>query len=280
MKPLLQVLIVVSVYTININFGYGQRVYANAQQNNATFLLGSVANETNPIDINYTNYSTLNVLLGALGAVGNATQNLQFTGTIKPAPTAPLMIRFGSGGSILGLFDGIQIQRTNGDISNTVGANYTSDGILDLLMLNADPDANEVTVPVPGIPSESDGLRFRISSVLALGFSANLYYAFFITPPTVDDPVSVCEGESALISISNFQPGYTYRLYDALTGGNLLATGDLDVLTVDVIDLISGTYYLEAVEGDTEFASSRTALEIQVYPRPGNPDINLNVNQN
>src|SRR5690606_16562583 len=206
MKLLFQVLTLVSVYAINIHIGYGQRVYADFEEILVTPLLGSVANEGNPTDIDYTNYSTLNVLLGILGAVGDATQNLQFTGTLKPAPTAPLMIRFGSGGSILGLFDGIQIQRTNGGISNTVGTNYTSDAILDLLAINSDPEADEVIVPVPGILNDSDGLRLRIRSVLTLGFSVNLYYAFFITPPTVESPVSVCQGENALIRLSNFQP--------------------------------------------------------------------------
>lgn len=273
MKSLLHVLIVVSIYALNSHFGYGQRVYADAQSSQSS-LLSSVSDQGYAIDSDNTNYSTLNSVLGLLG-IGYAMQNLEFTGTLKPAPTAPLMIRFGSGGSILGLFDGIQIQRTNGGISNTVGANYSSDDILGLLTLNADPNPKEVTVPVPGIRSDSDGLRLRISSVLGLGFSTNLYYAFFITPPTVESPVYVCEAENALISISNYQPGYTYSVYDALTGGNLLATGDLDVLTLSTVGLTSGEYYIEAIEGDTEFTSSRTPFNIVIYPKPGNPEIDL-----
>jgi len=83
-----------------------------------------------------------------------------------------------------------------------------------------------------------------------------------------------------LISISNYQSGYTYKVYDALTEGNLLYSDTQDVLSLPAENLTSGTYYLEAVEGGTEFTSSRTPFDIVIYPKPGYPDINLNVNLN
>src|SRR5690606_13449478 len=231
MKSVFLVLTIVGIYTISTQAVYGQRVYADAQQTNTTPLVGSVSNPTRSVDSDYTNYSTLNVILGVLGT-GFSSQNLQFTGTLKPKPTSPLMIRFGSGGSILGLLDGIQVQRTNGGVSGTIGDPYSSDTLLDLLGLIGGEEPSEVTVPIPGEDEPSDGVRLRISNaLLGLAFSADLYYAFFITPPNIESStVSVCQGESALVSISNFQSGYTYRIYDALTEGNLLYSGTEDVL--------------------------------------------------
>ncbi|WP_417359000.1 immunoglobulin domain-containing protein [Galbibacter sp.] len=280
MKSVYCILILLGVYAISTQRAYGQRVYADKQESLATPLLASVTNENNAVDVDTTNYSTLNVSI-SLVSIGTATQNLQFAGTIKPQPTAPLMIRFASDGSLLGLLDGIEVQRTNNGINNPVGDSYSSNNLLDLLGLLGTEQASDVTVPVPGTNEPADGVRLRISSgLLGLGFSTDLYYAFFITPPTVESPVSVCEGESALISISNFQPGYTYTIYDALTGGNLLLSGTSDVLSFSMEGRTTGTYYIEAVEGETEFASSRTAFTITIYPKPGNPDIDLNVNQN
>lgn len=260
---------------------YGQRVYAGTQQN-ADNGLASVTNPNYAIDSNTTNYTTLNVLLGALGLTGVASQNLQFTGALKPAPTAPLMIRFATGGSLVGLFDGIEVQRTSGGINNTVGTPYSSGNLLDLLGLVGGEEPNDVIVPVPGGNESADGVQIRISSaLLGLGMTIRSFYAFFITPPSVDTAsIEVCEGEDALIGISNFQSGYTYRLFDSLTGGNQIASGNTNVLNVNANNLSSTTYYLEAVEGGTEFTSSRTPIDITIIPKPGHPDLDLNVNSN
>src|SRR5699024_10273240 len=111
---------------------YGQRVYADTQQNDVNGL-ASVTNPNYAIDPNTANYTILNVLLGALELTGTASQNLQFAGALTPAPTSPIMIRFATGGSLLGLFDGIEVQRTYGGINNTVGTPYSSGNLLDLL---------------------------------------------------------------------------------------------------------------------------------------------------
>lgn len=68
-------------------------MYADAEQNEVS-LLSSVNNEWYPVDIDYTNSSRLTLVIDLLG-LGYAMQNLQFIGTVKPASTAPLMIRFG-----------------------------------------------------------------------------------------------------------------------------------------------------------------------------------------
>lgn len=281
MKSVYLALIVVGIYTIGIQTGYGQRVYADTQQPDDTFLLSSVTNENFAVDSDLTNFSILQVNVGLLGSIGTATQNLQFTGAIKPEVTAPLMIRFKYSGAVLGLSNVFGVQRTNGGLNQTRGDNYAGSTLVGLLALDAEEDSGEVTVPVPATNEITDGIRLRLSSILGVGPSANLYYAFFITPPNMEsNVVSVCEDEPALLSISNFQSGYTYRIYDALTGGNLLYSGTENVLSLPASGLTAGTYYLEAVEGGTEFTSSRTPFDIVIYPKPRYPDIELNVNQN
>lgn len=281
MKSVYFILILIGVFTSSMKTAYAQRVYADQQQNDATLLLASVTDPAYSVDTDTTNHSILNVTLSLISA-GTATQNLQFTGAVKPQPTAPLMIRFASQGSVLGFFDGVTAQRTFGGINQTVGEPYASDNLLDLLGLVGTEEPSDATVPIPGTNAPSDGVQLTISSgLLGLGFTVDLYYAFFITPPSLmSTDVSVCEGEFALVAISNFQSGYTYTIYDALTGGNLLLSGTSDVLSLSMEGRTSGTYYIEAVEAGTEFASSRTAFTITIYPKPGYPDIHLNVNQN
>lgn len=270
MKSVCLALIIVSIFAVSIQTAYGQRVYADDEQN-STSGTASISDPGAAVDIDVTNYSVLSVNIGLLNLF-QATQNLQFTGELKPEPTSPLMIRFASGGALLGLLDGTTVQRTNN--GSGVGASHNRASLLDLLGLGSDPEPTDVTIPIPGGNQPSDGVRLRISSVLGLTLSANLYYAFFITPPLVEfSTVYVCQGESALISISNFQSGYTYRVYDALTEGALIYSGTTDVLSIPEEDLTTGTYYLEAVEGDTEFTSSRTAFSLEVIPKPGHPDI-------
>ncbi|QLE01023.1 hypothetical protein HX109_05375 [Galbibacter sp. BG1] len=251
-----------------------QRVYGNTQQTAATSL-GSVNNAGRVVDANYNNFSTLNVTLSLL-TTGIAQQNVRFTGALKPAPTSPLIIRFGSG-SLLGIGNNTTIQRTNGGINNTVGTAYTQQSLIDLINANSSSGATEVSIPIPGENIASDGLRLRISSALGVALSARFYYVFFIAPPILSTAsLSVCDGSDGTLQITNFQSGYTYRLYDSLTGGNLIASGNTSTLTFSVENLSSGTYYLEAVEGGTEFLSSRTAFNITVYPKPGNPEIEIN----
>src|SRR5690554_1334154 len=161
MKSVHLTLIIIVIYAVSMQSAYGQRVYADDQQSVPNGL-ASVSNPGNAVDQNLTNFSTLNVLLGALGLTGEATQNLQFTGVVKPAPTAPLMIRFGSGGSVLGLMDGIEVQRTNGGIGNPKGDPYSAGNLLDLLGLIGSEDPSDVTVPIPAANEPTDGVRIEI----------------------------------------------------------------------------------------------------------------------
>lgn len=281
MKSFYLSILLAFMYAISIANAYSQRVYANTQEDSHTPLIADVIDPTYAVDADISNFSRPQVNVGLLGSIGTATQNLQFTGVLKPASTAPLMIRFRYAGAVLGLSNAFRLQRTNGGSNQTVGQAYTGSTLLGLLGLDEAEDTGEFTVPVPATGTPSDGVEIRLSALLGVGPSAEVFYAFFITPPIIEFPtVAVCETQDALISISNFQPGYTYRVYDALTDGNLIQSGTTNVLSIPEEDLTPGTYYLEAVEGGTAFTSSRTAFDIVIYPKPGYPEIDLNVNEN
>lgn len=263
------------IYSSNV---YGQRVYATTQETDNS-LLASVNNPSRAVDANYTNYSTLNISVGLIGLLF-AQQNLQFTGALRPRPTAPIIIKFGSGNTLLGLVNQITIQRSNDGIDGTFGTAYTSTTLAALITTNGGANATEVSIPVPGSSEVSDGLRFRLSTTLGIAVSARLYYAFFIAPPIfVNTSIAICEGEIGFIEINNFQSNYTYRLYDSLTGGNLIASSTSQLISFNAANLTSGNYYVEAVETATNFSSSRTLIQITKYPKPGNPAIGININQ-
>ncbi len=247
-----------------------QRVYANAQQTGTGILGGTITNPGFAVDTNYSNFSTLNVGIGALGLM-YTMQNLQFTGTPAqiPTTTSPLIIRFGSTASLLGLVNGISVQRTNGGINTTVGTEYTANSLLSLLNGSTD---SMVIVPIPGIAGQaSDGVRLRIVTLLGLGLNAKYYYAFFIIPPTVaSNNIQVCTGSNVTINITNFNSGYTYKLYNAqIDGAQVGSATTTNVLTTNAITT-SGDYWLEARESDV-YPSARTKVTVTVNPLPTAP---------
>ncbi|WP_436831937.1 immunoglobulin domain-containing protein [Parapedobacter sp. DT-150] len=259
--------------------GYGQRVYANAQQTSVGSLGGSVQNPTFASDTNYTNYSTLRVGVGLLNLM-HAMQNLQFSGTPYPKPsnTSPIMIRFSSAASIANLVGGLSIIRTNNGINNLVGTEYTSTSLLTLLNGSVE---SEVIIPIPSSTATSDGLRLRIATLAGAALSANLYYAFYIKPPNLSQStVTVCPAEPAQLTISNLQNNYTYRLYSAQTGGSEITgvTRAGNALSIPSPPSPGTyTYWLEAREGDL-YPSARTAIQLTVVPKPPAPNVQLTPN--
>ncbi|WP_257658978.1 Ig-like domain-containing protein [Parapedobacter lycopersici] len=239
--------------------GYGQRVYADAHSEANGLLGGSVSDEGRAVDNDYNNFSTLNVGVGLLNLM-YTTQNLNFSGTTNPKPqnTSPIILKFSSTGSIANLIGGISIQRTNNGLTNTVGTEYTSSALLTLLNGSV---ASEVIIPIPGVSTSSDGVRLRISTVLGLGLQAHLYYAFYITPPQVPSSLTICANAPESVTITNFQTGYTYRLYNQQIGGaEVGVTTTSNILNIPG-SLAAGTYYLEAREGDL-YPSARTPITL------------------
>lgn len=250
-----------------------QRVYANAQTNDATILLASVTNPGNAIDTaNLTNYSQLNVLIGALGAIGTATQNLTFTGTHVPVSTSPVTVRFtvlqqGSL-SVLQLLGGVSLE-TN--LNNGAAlSSYSNTTLLTLLGGLFSPNAStEVTLPGPN--ATYNGIRFNLATVLGLGLTARYYYAFFIVAPSASVN-SICPNQSTTINITNYQNAparWKYRVYSVATGGTAIDSFTTSSWTTPSLATTTD-YYLEAVDS-AKYLSARTKVTVTVNPLPVAP---------
>ncbi|KAF2508771.1 hypothetical protein EYY60_16760, partial [Flavobacterium zhairuonense] len=100
----------------------------------------------------------------------------------------------------------------------------------------------------------------------------------FAVPITVNDPVvatltggsaSICQGQTATISVQSPVAGTTYNWYDAATAGNLVFTGT--TFTTPVL-ASSTNYYVESVIGSCT-SSTRTQASITVNPLPADPTV-------
>ncbi|WP_431245007.1 hypothetical protein ACQ9BO_12935 [Flavobacterium sp. P21] len=100
----------------------------------------------------------------------------------------------------------------------------------------------------------------------------------FAVPITVNDPVvatltggsaSICQGQTATISVQSPVAGTTYNWYDAATAGNLVYTGT--AFTTPALTS-STNYYVESVIGSCT-SSTRTQASITVNPLPADPTV-------
>ncbi|SKB79184.1 hypothetical protein SAMN05660226_03174 [Parapedobacter luteus] len=261
-----------------VKAGYGQRVYADAQQSSPTqsliVTLSQVSNPARAVDSDTSNFSTLSVTLGALGAI-TANQNLQYVARPKPTPATPIIIKFGSTASLLNLLGGFAVQRTNGGRNSVVQPSYSGAQLLNLLNLFGGSQVGTAIIPPNNMAF--DGVRLEINTTLGGLLQAFYYFAFYITPPRPSvSELRICTGDSATLAISNFQPGYTYRLYTSQTGSGEVpgATTTTNLLTLSS-NIGTGNYWLEARESDL-YPSARVQLAVTVVPRPAAPNISLN----
>ena len=89
-------------------------------------------------------------------------------------------------------------------------------------------------------------------------------------PVLANNSVTICAGGSGTLTVQNPQSGVTYRWFDAVTGGNLLFTGNS--YTSPALSATT-TYYVEAVSGTSCSSTSRTAGTVTVNPIPPVPVI-------
>ena len=84
--------------------------------------------------------------------------------------------------------------------------------------------------------------------------------------PVVSGPDSICAGNSA--TLTAISPSGTYYWYNALTGGNLLFTGNSFVTPVLNSTV---TYYVEVVSAAGCKSNSRTPVTVAIYNTPVSP---------
>lgn len=248
---------------------YGQRVYANSEQHSTKIsvvvTLSEVQNPENAITSNENTFSTLYLGVGALGLY-SANQNLQFTDTAASQlkPTSPIMVKMKANGSALNLLGSITFQRTSG--GTNVGDIYTANNLLDLLGLVGNTE-EDLLLMAPAPSTATDGIRMSINAVLNVGNTAQLYYAFYITPPTLSQTsITLCSNTAGTVAISNFQTGYTYRLYTQEVGGTEIEQTTTNNLAIPA-DLPAADYWLEAREDDL-YPSAREKITVIRNPLP------------
>lgn len=249
--------------------GYGQRVYADVEQNDAT-VPASVINESNAIMNNGGDtsiYSTLNVTVGALGLI-SAKQNLQFDNVVNPTPSTPVMVKFSTPGSLLDLLGGFSVQRTNNANSTLVAPSYGGTGLLELLNLFGGGKTAILKIPPTG--ALFDGVRLTINTaILGIARTANYYYAFYIAPSEIPSTVTACENIPIDVTISNYDEAiedqgypYTYQLYtDSLTGDPIENISFSNGILTLPDTLSAKEYYLEARENGI-YPSARTKITL------------------
>lgn len=84
-------------------------------------------------------------------------------------------------------------------------------------------------------------------------------------PAVANSQVSVCQGSTTTLTISNPQPGLTYNWYTAASGGNAVFTGTSFITPAMASN---ASYYTDAVSSSGCTSATRTAVTVVVNPLP------------
>jgi hypothetical protein len=102
-----------------------------------------------------------------------------------------------------------------------------------------------------------------------LANSIRIYYAFYIKSPTANN-LTTCSGQSASLLITNFQSGYTYKLYEGAAQVGTTTTANMPLPVITTTTTVVKNYSLEAIEANV-YPSGRTAVQVTIQPRPTVP---------
>lgn len=232
-----------------------QRVYASLQQNT-----GIISGAANALTSDTTTYSTLTSVL-----LGSASQNLQFSAANKPSSTTPIILRMTNSSGLvlgLGLVSNLEVSKTLGGLTPTVGTVYTSSTLASLLGLGT--VVGEMMIPAEN--ANFDGVK---AYFYGLANSIRIYYAFYIKSPTTNN-LTTCSGQSSSLLITNFQSGYTYKLYEGTTQVGTTTTANMPLPVITTATTVVKNYSLEANEANT-YPSGRTAVQVTIRPKPSAP---------
>jgi len=102
---------------------------------------------------------------------------------------------------------------------------------------------------------------------------SNVITVSVVAPPTVplatQSIVTVCQGSTATLSVTNPQSGITYNWYDSATKTNLLFTGSIFV-TAPIVS--NTTFYVESSNGLCS-SSSMTSVQVNATAAPATPTL-------
>jgi gliding motility-associated-like protein len=122
-----------------------------------------------------------------------------------------------------------------------------------------------------GTPTLGGTFTFAVTVTDANGLTATTNYTVVVnvTPPVVADSES-CNGNSAVLTISNPTAHVTYNWYASAAGGAILATGT--TFQTPAITATT-TYYAEGISGTAK--SSRTPATVTVKPTATDADVTV-----
>jgi gliding motility-associated-like protein len=83
------------------------------------------------------------------------------------------------------------------------------------------------------------------------------------------DPMTICSGQTGVLTVKNKQPGVIYKWYTVAGGGTPVFTGGDFTITPTV----NAVYYLEASTSGGCISASRTRVNVSVNPSPGAPAV-------
>ncbi|MBC9932194.1 T9SS type A sorting domain-containing protein [Chitinophaga qingshengii] len=238
------------------------QVYANSQTNGVTglCLLCGVTNADNAVNTNLNDYSTYNISVGLLGVT--VYQTLIFPSG-STAGCDSLVIGIGSDNAVLSvnLVGGLTVQTFNGTTANNDAH------VVDSTNFRAWGNNRGEIVLRPS--AAFDRVKVTLSSSLVgLLTSFHLYGAYrkpAIAPPVpVLDTLHLCKGDTTFV-VASGSAGTTVKWYNAPTGGTLLYTGSIYMVS----PVVSTDYYAEAsANGCT---SLRSVVNVHVHPKPADP---------
>ncbi|MGO4289301.1 gliding motility-associated C-terminal domain-containing protein [Chitinophaga sp. RAB17] len=83
------------------------------------------------------------------------------------------------------------------------------------------------------------------------------------------DPITICSGQTGVLSAKNKQPGVIYKWYTVLHGGSPVFTGG----DFTIRPTANAVYYLEASTSGGCVSASRTQVNVSVNPSPSAPAV-------
>lgn len=228
----------------------------------------SVTNPDNAVDNDQTNYSTLNMLVGAAGYV---SQTLIFGEPGGNGDTVSVRLHFPVSILSAGVLDRLTIRSYNNTTDNG-DAVALSSSLLRLQLLSGDQ-----TVLFKFAPHTAfDRVEIRLAPGVGLLSSVDIGYASkqVEAPQLATNTVNICAGTTATFTVSNARAGVSYDWFSTPTGGTSLHTGN--TYTTDPLS-ITTTFYVQSSRTANSCPNpNRVAATANVTPSPGTPTLAAN----
>ncbi|RYE18459.1 MAG: hypothetical protein EOP51_21920, partial [Sphingobacteriales bacterium] len=129
---------------------------------------------------------------------------------------------------------------------------------------------NVNTREITGTPTQGGSYTISVVATDAVGNNVRTDYTINVNVslPVVANTIT-CSGSTAILNVTNLQPGVTYNWYGS-TGNTALATNNTGTFTTPSVTSTT-TFYVEAVSGTA--ASARVAVNVTANPLPAAPAV-------